>query len=140
MIEQTTFSIENSPKRATRTYLAPKGFLTVTETMKITDLTRGQLIPLFHKKIIKGYQRDKGTPIYFDEQAVKDFVARRINKSSSNSDLTKSTKDKTLQKAVDINTLILAYPNVKNILFELKDKTLIECVVELIRRGRQWTR
>jgi len=58
-----------------RVVIAPVGYLTNGQVMEKTKLSTNQVTNLYHKGVIEGVQKDKGSPIFFKEKSVQDFMS-----------------------------------------------------------------
>ena len=111
-----------------RVVIAPVGYLTNGQVMEKTKLSTNQVTNLYHKGLIEGVQKDKGSPIFFKEKSVQDFVSSYL-KDENNAP--ENSAQITEQNALD-------FSNAKKINWDFKGSyiNILKEYPELIERLR----
>lgn len=136
-------------EKSGRAKAIPVGYLSTTQVMEKAQLTSGQVYSLLKKGILKTIQKNKSSPIYYEAQSVENFITKHLKTFSNQSENTHHvTKAETindtsfsqtietplqLSKIVDLETLALVYPQLKDFFAESGNSTLREFVIELIK-------
>ena len=136
-------------EKSGRAKAIPVGYLSTTQVMEKAQLTSGQVYSLLKKRILKTIQKNKSSPIYYEAQSVENFITKHLKTFSDESENTHYvTKAETindtsisqtietplqLSKIVDLETLSLVYPQLKDFFAESRNSTLREFVIELIK-------
>lgn len=136
-------------EKSNRAKVIPVGYFSTTQVMEKAQLTSGQVYSLLKKGTLKTIQKNKSSPIYYEAQSVENFITKHLKNISDQSENTHHvTKAETindasvsqtvetplqLSKIVDLDTLALVYPQLKDFFAESRNSTLREFVIELIK-------
>ena len=136
-------------EKSSRAKAIPAGYLSTTQVMEKAQLTSGQVYSLVKKGILKTIQENTGSPIYYEAKSVEAFITKHLKTFSDYSENTDHvTKAETinetivsqtvttplqLSRIVNLDTLALVYPQLRDFFAESRNSTLKEFVIELIK-------
>lgn len=156
--KKSIIELEKSYKRKTgasgvKASMIPVGYVSAFEAMKLTNLSSNQLYNLFHLGKIDGIQKCKGGRILCKLDSIKKFMPEKddykdntvklqscnVEEEVVSSSIGSDRENKNiqsymrLQDVVDLNTLALVFPQLRDFFAESRTDTLPEFIVNLIK-------